>query len=98
MTEKSNKIEWHVNNAGEMIMEAKKRRLIEFYDIEKEIYSKGLLSKDSRREATILLKEAPNSEDKTRLMMIYMHFMENLDDLPELEAAFPDIKKVGKYN
>ena len=56
MTEKSNKIEWHVNNAGEMIMEAKKRRLIEFYDIEKEIYSKGLLSKDSRREATILLR------------------------------------------
>lgn len=98
LTEKSAKIEWHVNNAGELIMEAKARRLIEFYDIEKEIYSKSLLSKDSLKDALNLLKEAPNAQDKIRLMLIYVGFIDNLDEMPQLEAAFPDIKKVGKYN
>ena len=60
-------------------MEAKARRLIEFYDIEKEIYSKSLLSKDSLKDALNLLKEAPNAQDKIRLMLIYVGFIDNLD-------------------
>lgn len=32
--QKYKKVEWHLNNAGEMIAEAKKRRLNQFYDAE----------------------------------------------------------------
>ena len=31
-------------------------------------------------------------------MLIYIHFMDSLDDLPELETAYPGIKNCAKYN
>ena len=58
-----------------MIKEAKTRRLNEFYDIELEMYSKGLLSKDGLRDALSLLKECSNQQDKLRFMLVYLHFV-----------------------
>lgn len=36
-----------------------------------------------------LLKEAPESEDKIRLMLIYILYTDHIDEAQEFEQAFP---------
>lgn len=46
----------------------------------------------------ILLKEGQDNEDKIRLLLIYMLYCDNIDEMQEFEQTFPDITKNKKYN
>lgn len=76
--EKFKKIEWHLNNAGDLIGQAKRRRLNEFYEIEVQIYNKGIISKELNRDIITLLKQAPEAEDKIRLLTICLIYGDHI--------------------
>lgn len=43
------------------------------------------------------MKEGINSEDKVRLLLIFILYVDNIDDFKEFEQVFPDITKNKKY-
>ena len=46
----------------------------------------------------MLLKECTEPEDKIRLLLIYITYADNIDEVLEFEAVFPDIVKNAKYS
>lgn len=62
-----------------MISEAKNRRINEFYEAELEIYNKGIISKELKKDILNLLQKAQEQEDKIRLILIYLTYADNID-------------------
>jgi len=61
-----------LNSAAEIISQAKSRRLNEFHSVEEDLYMKKMLSGENKAEFIELLNSAPNSDDKTRLILTYL--------------------------
>lgn len=51
-----------------------------------------------KRDILTLLKEGTEPEDKVRLLLIYIMYADNVDEIAEFEAVFSDIVKNKKYS
>lgn len=64
-----------------------------------DIYGKKALGKEQQKDFISLLEDKNvHDDDKIRLMMIYLLLCQHVDQLEKLQAAFPGVKKNGKYN
>lgn len=100
LTEKNKRIQWHLNNADQVLSEAKKRRINQYSQVQEEIYSKKVLNSENKSIIKDLLTNSPDDSDKMRLMLQVLLCCEHSSskDVQELEAEFPGAKKNKLYS
>jgi hypothetical protein len=98
--ERSKKIEMHIHTAEELIKEASARQLKQYNDLEMEIYRKGVLSSELKKEVLLLLDSSPNQQDKLRLVLIVLLCCDHIypDELQQFEQKLPCLAKSKIFN
>ena len=81
----------HMNLASQLIKDASARKLNQYNECELQIYRKGVLTNELKKDIAVLLETTENTQDKIRLIIIALLCSEHLtpSETDEFESKVP---------